>query len=170
MTERINRPKARGVTPPKSGRSRDGRADERARRGPKRSSDGFSATIWVEERIGRARDRSRGVWRASVHKSGLSKAIPNAADFSALGVLSHPQRGRILTHLLGGPATYQALRQATKLKAGPLYHHINQLRLANLILPKERDLYELTRGGRNIILVAAAAASLGRDGRRRPVG
>jgi len=64
---------------------------------------------------------------------------------------------------------YRSLQQLTKLKAGPLYHHINQLRLAGLILPKQRDLYELSRSGRNLIMTVMALGSLVRDRRRRPL-
>ncbi|MCH7595689.1 MAG: hypothetical protein IID35_03940 [Planctomycetes bacterium] len=71
--------------------------------------------------------------------------------------------------LLDGPCTYAALQKVSKLKAGPLYHHINQLRLSGLVLPKQRDLYELTRGGRNLALVAIVAGSVARDVRRRPL-
>jgi DNA-binding transcriptional ArsR family regulator len=81
---------------------------------------------------------------------------------------SHEVRARILSKLLEGPAIYRSLREITKLKPGPLYHHINQLRLAGLIMPKRRDLYELTRGGRNLILALMAMAPLIRDARRRP--
>ena len=77
-------------------------------------------------------------------------------------------RARVMTKLLEGPAVYRSLQRATKLKPGPLYHHINQLRLAGLIMPKQRDLYELTRGGRNLILALMAAAPLIRDRRPRP--
>jgi predicted transcriptional regulator len=86
-----------------------------------------------------------------------------------LAAVGHEQRARILRKLLDGPATYRALQRLTKLKAGPLYHHVNQLRLNGLILPKQRDLYELTRGGRNVILAVLALGSLIRDGRRRPL-
>lgn len=83
-------------------------------------------------------------------------------------VLGHAHRMRILGKLLAGPATYRSLQKATKLQAGPLYHHIAQLRLAGLILPKQRDLYELSRGGRNLVAIAHAAGKLVRDARRRP--
>ena len=86
-----------------------------------------------------------------------------------LAAVGHEQRVRLLAKLLEGPATYRALQRVTKLKAGPLYHHINQLRLAGLILPKQRDLYELTRGGRNLILATIVIGPLIRDSRRRPV-
>jgi predicted transcriptional regulator len=82
--------------------------------------------------------------------------------------MGHAQRVTLLVKLLEGPATYAALQKVTKSKVGPLYHHINQLRLAGLILPKQRDLYELTRAGRNLILTAIAAGPLLKDRRRRP--
>jgi DNA-binding HxlR family transcriptional regulator len=86
-----------------------------------------------------------------------------------LAAVGHPQRLAILGTLLDGPAVYRALQHITGLKVGPLYHHINQLRLAGLIMPKQRDLYELTRGGRNLILAAAALGQLISDTRRRPL-
>jgi predicted transcriptional regulator len=87
----------------------------------------------------------------------------------ALGAVGHAKRAQLLGKLLDGPATYRALQRVTRLKPGPLYHHVNQLRLAGLILPKQRDLYELTRGGRNLILAVMAVAPLIRDPRRRPL-
>ncbi len=87
----------------------------------------------------------------------------------ALAAVGNPVRVKILLKLLQGPGTYRTLQKATKVSAGPLYHHINQLRLSGLILPKERDLYELSKGGRNLTLAAIALGPLIRDGRRRPV-
>lgn len=86
-----------------------------------------------------------------------------------LAALGHPARVAMLVKLLEGPATYQALQKESGLKAGPLYHHINQLRLASLILPKQRDLYALTRGGRNVLVGGLALMSLASDKRERPV-
>ncbi|MHC4610430.1 MAG: hypothetical protein ACYS7M_08795, partial [Planctomycetota bacterium] len=85
-----------------------------------------------------------------------------------LAAIGSPHRVKILVKLLEGPATYRAIQKTTRLKAGPLYHHVAQLRLAGLIGPKQRDLYELTRGGRNLVLVALTLPSLVRDRRRRP--
>ena len=92
----------------------------------------------------------------------------SAATCRALAAVGHDVRARLMTKLLEGPATYRALERASGQKAGPLYHHINQLRLAGLILPKQRDLYELTRGGRNLILTVSVLGPLLRDVRRRP--
>ena len=86
-----------------------------------------------------------------------------------LTALGHVDRVRILTKLLSGPGTYQAIQRFTGLKPGPLYHHVRELREAGLLMPKERDLYELTRAGRNAILTAAAMAPMVKDMRRRPL-
>ncbi len=86
-----------------------------------------------------------------------------------LAALGHPARVVMLVKLLEGPATYRALQRVSGLKAGPLYHHVNQLRLASLILPKQRDLYALTRGGRNVLVGGLALMSLAGDKRERPV-
>jgi len=83
----------------------------------------------------------------------------------SLAAAGSPMRARILLKLLREKATYSDLQRTTKLQAGPLYHHINQLRMAGLIGPKQRDTYELTRGGRNLIMIIAAAAPLIRNGR-----
>jgi len=87
----------------------------------------------------------------------------------SLAALGHSIRLQILETLLVGPAVYRTLQKVTGLKAGPLYHHVNQLRLSSLILPKQRDLYELTRAGRNLILFALALEPFLKDRRRRPL-
>ncbi len=86
-----------------------------------------------------------------------------------MGALASRHRVKLMLKLLEGPATYAALRRAARLQAGPLYHHVAQLRTAGLVMPKERDLYELTRAGRNVLLVAAALSGLAVDKRQRPL-
>ncbi|MBI4717811.1 MAG: winged helix-turn-helix transcriptional regulator [Planctomycetes bacterium] len=104
----------------------------------------------------------------TARQGGGASAAAVVRVCGAFAAAGHPQRATILRMLLDGPATYRALRRVTRAKAGPLYHHINQLRLAGLLRPKQRDLYELTRGGRNLLLVLAVAARVIRDRRRRP--
>lgn len=112
----------------------------------------------------------RGGETSSAGKGALRRASGVSDEVChALAAVGHAARAKLLCKLLKGPATYRALQRATRLKAGPLYHHINHLRLARLILPKQRDLYELTRGGRNLILSVLALGLVIRDGRRRPV-
>ncbi len=86
-----------------------------------------------------------------------------------LTAFASPHRLKILISLLSGPQTYRALVRATRLKAGPLYHHVNQLRLASFLGPKARDTYVLTRAGRNVLLVALSLGPLMRDRRTRPM-
>ena len=138
--------------------------------------DGWGAAVSIAERAGGATETSGGLYQVSLAKQGggggTTKRRAVAAvgrTCAALAAAAHHKRTALLCKLLEGPATYRALQKTTQLKPGPLYHHINQLRLAGLILPKQRDLYELTRGGRNLILVALAAAPLFKDGRRRPL-
>ena len=86
---------------------------------------------------------------------------PRKKQISAiLQAAASPHRIAILAELLQGPATYQALLKATGLKVGPLYHHINQLRMASLVAPKERDLYRLTNAGRNLLVILLAMLPL----------
>lgn len=85
-----------------------------------------------------------------------------------LAALGSSHRLSMMACLLEGPATYRSLQRRTGLQAGPLYHHINQLRLANVIGPKSRDTYALTRAGRNALLVALALGPLLDDSRQRP--
>ncbi len=68
--------------------------------------------------------------------------------------LANPHRLAILHSLLEGPANYRHLLSATQLKAGPLYHHISELRLAGLIGPKARDTYELTELGNRLTVLS----------------
>ncbi len=138
--------------------------------------DGCAAALIIMERVGAECDSVAGNWDVplTLKDSGGRGAVGRATRIlagtcRALAAVGHVQRMRLMGKLLEGPATYQALQRVTKLKAGPLYHHINQLRLAGLILPKQRDLYELTRGGRNLILSAVALGPLVRDTRRRPI-
>jgi hypothetical protein len=156
-----------------------------------KKKDGCGAMLVVAERAGAESDVASRVFEIglSVKETGrgveakvAGRGAKGSKKASARGALrvfprtcrvlaavGHEQRVRLLAKLLEGPATYRALQRVTRLKAGPLYHHINQLRLAGLILPKQRDLYELTRGGRNLILATIVIGPLIRDSRRRPV-
>ena len=116
---------------------------------------------------GRAREGARRSAAKTPRVRKTSAVGPEVCQ--ALAAVGHRSRAKLLCKLLEGPATYGSLQRVSKLKAGPLYHHINHLRLARLILPKQRDLYELTRGGRNLILSVMVLATVIRDGRRRPV-
>ena len=150
-----------------------------------KGQDACAAVVVVGERVGNNADQVAGTCEIAVapptRRSGRGAKTAvggrqtarrsqglSAATCQTVAAASHVVRARILTKLLEGPAVYRSLQRVTKLKPGPLYHHINQLRLAGVISPKQRDLYELTRAGRNLILGLMALAPLVRDRRRRP--
>ena len=167
---RSKSPQGRGAKPP-SGRG--GLAGKKLF-AALRKGDGCGALISLAERAGESWDEASNLWERglSVHgTAGGGKRVGGRIaprTCRALAAVGHTARVRLLAKMLEGPATYRTLQRQTKLKPGPLYHHINQLRLAGLILPKQRDLYELTRGGRNLILSVIVLGPLLRDGRRRP--
>ena len=144
---------------------------------PSRARHGCSAVISVTERTAEGCERRKA--ELEILCDGANRRKPGSRPTktpkrvspqlcNALAAAGHPTRARILAKLLEGPSTYQAIKKSTRLEAGPLYHHINQLRVCGLLLPKQRDLYELTRGGRNLILAVMALTPLIRDRRRRP--
>ena len=90
----------------------------------------------------------------------LRRRVRPGSVARAVGVLGSVHRVRILLHLIGGAATYRGLVRATGLKAGPLYHHVNQLRLAGLVRPKERNLYEITPAGTKWLMLGAAMSRM----------
>ena len=98
--------------------------------------------------------------RAEALAGRLRRKIRPERIAGLLNVLGSTHRIRVLMTLAGGGATYQHLVKATKLKAGPLYHHVNQLRLAGLVRPRERDLYEITPKGTRALLMAAGMAGM----------
>ena len=181
-------PAGKGQTAQKGGRgARMPRGEVAARRAGKlfgelRRADGCGAVVEVFEHAGgkwehveerchtgfKEKSHGRGAKRAPAGRRRRATTV-SPRTCQALAAFGHPQRVKLLGKMLEGPATYRALQRVTQLKAGPLYHHINQLRLARLILPKRRDLYELTRGGRNLMLTAMAVGPLIGDARRRPV-
>lgn len=178
------RKKGRAATP--VGRAKTAKRTSPASKKPRRQRvDGYGAQVVLTERVGGEEDklcnacdyvaplqvkRSGPAGRVGgAKRSAGSRPKLNGGVCRALAALGCEVRSRIMNKLLAGPATYKALQKVTKLQAGPLYHHVNQLRLAGLLLPKQRDLYELTRGGRNLLLGVLALAPLIRDSRRRSI-
>jgi len=130
----------------------------------------IDATVIACDRLGNLGPRPGAAGTTSIPAVRLGGAGPKSIRnlSNALAAMGHPVRIKILTMLLDGPGVYRSLQKVTGLKPGPLYHHVNQLRLAGLIGPKERDLYELTRAGRNLLMVTLAIEPLMRDRRLRP--
>ena len=105
---------------------------------------------------GRRRIRRK---KTAMPAASASRRRPHRADLShgacdAFTALGHPQRAKLALTMVPGGATYADLREATGMQPGPLYHHIQELRLAGLVGPKTRDAYELTPLGREAVLAA----------------
>lgn len=130
----------------------------------------IDATVIACDRSGNLGPRPGATGTSSITPARLGGSGPKSIRHlsTALAAMGHPVRIKILTMLLDGPGVYRSLQKVTGLKPGPLYHHVNQLRLAGLIGPKERDLYELTRAGRNLLMVTLAVEPLLKDSRLRP--
>lgn len=80
----------------------------------------------------------------------------------------HTQRLRIARAILTGANTHLALRDAVGLSPGPLYHHIRSMERAGLVETVDRNRYDLTSVGRDLLLVTAVTLQLqarGRGGR-----
>ncbi len=114
-----------------------------------RTGRGWDVTDHVWERIGGAKTQSRKAPSRRTRSKSSEKL--RAETIQALGAAAHRQRVRILCRLLDGSASYADLEQVTGAHAGPLYHHINQLRMSGLLLPKERNVYDLTVTGQRLI-------------------
>jgi DNA-binding transcriptional ArsR family regulator len=77
--------------------------------------------------------------------------------FSAL---ANPHRIAMLNAMFAGAGTYAQLAEQLGLKAGPLYHHVRELRLAGLVALQQRDLYRLTDRGKDALMLASCFHSL----------
>lgn len=93
------------------------------------------------QRVGRIYQRdgtgAAAIWREVDH----AKLAELAAGFA------HPQRVLLVRTLMSGATRYRELRVALGAKAGPLYHHVRQLRLCGLLQMGRRDVYRLTDKG-----------------------
>lgn len=88
----------------------------------------------------------------------LWAAEPEAA-VKVLAALAHPARLALIRSLLDGPRNTQELRTVLDdPSAGQLYHHLNQLLGAGLVLQSERSRYTLGRGSAVALCALLAAA------------
>lgn len=129
---------------------------------PQRSAEKRSGSARIEITVAEGRKTRR--WKASVRLPGSGRAgtppgLPSRT-IQVFASLAHPERIEVLLCLFGGVATHRALADRTGLKAGPLYHHLNRLRMTGLVSVAGRNAYELTPRGRQAILVASAFGRL----------
>ncbi|MCG3131243.1 MAG: hypothetical protein FLDDKLPJ_02021 [Phycisphaerae bacterium] len=106
--------------------------------------------------------------RTAARRLGANPRLTYAAGLA--NALGHAARLRILSRLLTGPATYQALCAAAGHAAGPLYHHVRTLATFDLMYRFERDEYRITSLGRTLLRTwlktASGIARSGRGGKR----
>ncbi len=94
----------------------------------------------------------------------LVDTVPDEALAKLLSGFGHPQRVAIAKAIFTGAGRYADLRERVGLKAGPMYHHLRELRLAGVLADGPRDVYRLTPQGRDALILACSLASL-RPGR-----
>lgn len=86
---------------------------------------------------------------ADIHTSAtIEKERVDYAEIAELTALfSSPQRVAILHALTGGSLTSSELEERSALTGGQLYHHLKELKAANLVAQDGRGKYRLTRLG-----------------------
>ncbi len=152
----------------------------RKRSSKNRLGTGFACSISIVQAVeGKGREvstsvesmiserRGGGPRERSTAARNLVKGLNLEKIAASLGSLASTHRLTIVHRLMEGPAGYGQLREATKLQAGPLYHHIGFLRLAGVVGPKSRDVYELTESGRRLALLSVLVPKLLRSRAKR---
>lgn len=74
--------------------------------------------------------------------------------------MANSRRVAMLKAIFTGAGSYAELSESLQLKAGPLYHHVRELRLAGLLELAQRDTYRLTEYGKHALLLACVNESL----------
>ena len=90
----------------------------------------------------------------------LLEALDQTAMARLFGALGSPRRLGILGALFSGARSYAELVGRLNMKAGPLYHHVRELRLAGLLEPEGRDCYRLSKRGMYAWLAACSVDAL----------
>jgi len=116
--------------------------------------DGTKPAVTVErleELFAKPAKRPRQRFLAAVSDERIAK-LCNA--------MANPRRVAMLKAIFTGAGSYAELCETLQLKAGPLYHHVRELRLAGLLELAQRDTYRLTEYGKHALLFACLTGSL----------
>lgn len=116
--------------------------------------DGIKPIITVErleELFTKPAKRPRERFLSAASNEGIAK-LCNA--------MANPRRVAMLKAIFTGAGSYAQLSETLGLKAGPLYHHVRELRLAGLLKLAQRDTYRLTEYGKYALLLACLSESL----------
>ena len=84
----------------------------------------------------------------------LDRARPEVLARMLSG-FAHPDRIRLARAVLTGANTHHLLADASRLKTGPLYHHLRELERAGLLARTARNAYAITDFGRIALFVTA---------------
>jgi len=87
-------------------------------------------------------------------------AASNERIAKLCNAMANARRVAMLKAIFTGSGSYAQLSEALGLKAGPLYHHVRELRLAGLLELAQRDTYRLTEYGKYALLLACLSESL----------
>ena len=88
------------------------------------------------------------------------KKAKNQEVATLFSALANPHRVAICKSLLSGPKCHTELRAICHLNAGPLYHHLRELKLAGFMGPPQRDRYALSTRGRDMLLIALSVSAM----------
>ncbi len=121
---------------------------------------GLGVAIAIAEAAG-DRPRVRIVRRSSFsgkagdrHRQRLLESVQDADLAKFLAAFGQRRRLRISRAILSGANTHHELARVSGLAPGPLYHHIKTLERAGMLVVVERNRYDLTAFGRDLLLVA----------------
>jgi DNA-binding transcriptional ArsR family regulator len=130
------------------------------------SAFGVASSIVILESEGRKRSIKVGgvrhLFQLPAHRPRhrLVSHMANDAIARLFTAFAHPQRVSIMKAIYTGAASYADLREKVGLKAGPMYHHIKELRLAGVVSDGPRDLYRLTPRGEKALIVVCSMSSI----------
>jgi len=88
------------------------------------------------------------------HRQRLLESVQDSDLARFLAAFGQRRRLRISRAILSGANTHHELARVSGLAPGPLYHHIKTLERAGMLVVVERNRYDLTAFGRDLLLVA----------------
>jgi len=103
---------------------------------------------------------------AQRHRERLLEAVGEIDLARAFVGLGQRQRIRISRAILAGANSHHLLAKSVGLAAGPLYHHLRSLERAGLLTFVERNRYDLSPLGRDLLLAASVLCGAARQRRR----
>lgn len=95
------------------------------------------------------------------NRVNLLESVDEERLARVLAGMGQRHRVGVLRAILAGANTHASLKDASGLAAGPLYHHLRSLERAGLATFVERNRYDVSPLGRDLMLLLAVACSIG---------